>query len=86
MDGVNPDQIVDVTVDPFYTFSTPVTSFSITGIDPEVDGGDPNAFPTFLQFDTTGTFTMTPIPEPSSWLLAALAGLGLLGVRRSRQA
>ena len=86
MDGVNPDQIVDVTVDPFYTFPTPVTSFSITGIDPEVDGGDPNAFPTFLQFDTTGTFTMAPIPEPSSWLLAALAGLGLLGVRRSRQA
>ena len=67
-------------------FPSPVDFFRITGIDPKVDGGDPLAFPTFLQFDQSiVSFTMTPIPEPSSIALAARALLGLLAHGRRRR-
>ncbi|MGK7955144.1 MAG: PEP-CTERM sorting domain-containing protein [Crocosphaera sp.] len=63
-----------------YTFDPGVTSFSITGIDPLVDGQDPLAFPIQLSFNTnTATFTQIPIeastsvPEPST-----IIGLGIL--------
>lgn len=61
-----------------HTFATPVDRFAITGIEPAVDGGDPLAFPTFLEFDqSTVTFKMTPIPEPTT---LALVWCGLLVV------
>ena len=69
-----------------YTFATPVDLFTVTGINPLVDGDDPLAFPTFLAFDQlTVSFTQTPvsIPEPSTLLLVSLAGV-LLGTSRRR--
>ncbi len=64
-------------------FGAGVSSFRITGIDPTVDGGDPMAFPIQLEFDTpSASFTMVPIPESSSALLAAASGVMLLGLRR----
>jgi hypothetical protein len=68
----------------FYSFPSPVTSFSILEIDPPVDGDDPLAFPVFLQFDASRvSFTITPIPEPNALLLI---GLGLLVVGRRNRA
>ena len=62
-----------------YVFPSPVDFFTITGIDPFVDGGDPLAFPTYLALDqTTASFTMTPIPEPSSFALGAFGLIGLV--------
>ena len=69
-----------------YTFATPVDLFTVTGINPLVDGGDPLAFPTFLAFDQlTVSFTQTPvaIPEPASLLFLGLGGVTLArGCRR----
>ncbi|MAE62115.1 MAG: hypothetical protein CMJ49_12250, partial [Planctomycetaceae bacterium] len=70
-------------------FASPVNAFTITGISPLVDGGDPLAFPTFLDFDqSTADFTMTPlaavIPVPLT-LPAGLMLLGSLGMRRGRR-
>jgi len=46
----------------FVEFATPVDTFTITGIDPRVDGADQAAFPTFLIFDQAlVSFIMTPI-------------------------
>lgn len=65
-----------------YIFPAPVESFIISGIDPAVDGGDPLAFPTFLQFDSfSNTFTQTPIPEPAGAALALLGAI-VAGMRR----
>lgn len=81
-DGINLP--VAVAAGASHSFPTAVDKFTVTGIDPTVDGEDPLAFPTFLAFDqTTVSFTMTPIPEPSSILLAA--GLAaLVACRRNR--
>jgi hypothetical protein len=66
-------------------FGAGVSSFRITGIDPGVDAGDPMAFPIQLGFNTpTAAFTMVPIPEASSALLAAFSSTLLL--RRKRRA
>ena len=55
-------------------FVSPVDFFTVSGISPLVDGGNPTAFPTFLAFDRpTASFTMTPIPEPASLLLLLMA-------------
>jgi len=70
-----------------HQFPTPVNQFTVTGIDPAVDGEDPSAFPTYLEFSQpSANFTMTPIPEPSTFLLAAAGLLGLVfyGRRRGR--
>jgi hypothetical protein len=81
-DGVNGSAVV--AAGGFYAFATPVESFTVAGIDPAVDGGDPLAFPTFLQFDqSTVSFTMTPIPEPAALSLLLLGGIALLR-RRAR--
>lgn len=67
-------------------FGAGVSSFRITGIDPGVDGGDPMAFPIQLGFNTpTAAFTMVPIPETSSALLATFSSTMLL-LRRRRAA
>jgi MYXO-CTERM domain-containing protein len=84
-DGINPDVIV--AAGEYHTFDTPVTSFTVTGIDPTVDGEDPQAFPTFLMFDNEQvSFSMTPlsdaIPEPAG--LAVLV-LGVLALGRRRR-
>lgn len=70
----------------FYTFPAPVTEFTITGIDPTVDGGDPLAFPLYLTFDEfMNTFTQTPtaIPEPATVVLLTWF-LGVVGASRTR--
>ncbi len=48
---------------------------------------DPQGFPTYLKFDQqTASFTMTPVPEPSTIALFAVGAIGLLvpASRRSR--
>lgn len=76
-----------------------VTQFTISGIDPAVDGTDPTSFPIDLSLSTLGeSFTMqaitssvTSVPEPST-LALTLTGLGMGGAfaryqrRRSRAA
>jgi hypothetical protein len=58
----------------------PQSSFTIGGIILPVDGTNPLAFPTFLLFDgLQNSFTMTPLPEPSSILLAVAGMFGLVG-------
>ncbi len=54
-------------------FASPVDFFTVSGIAPLLDGADPEAFPTYLEFDRpTASFTMTPVPEPNTVLLAAM--------------
>lgn len=61
-----------------------VLSFRISDIDPTVDLEDPTAFPVKLGFSTLyASFSMTPIPEPSSFLLAATCVLFLPVVART---
>jgi hypothetical protein len=68
--------------------------FSLTGISPLVDAGDPTAFPTFLDWAGTATsLTMTaiaaapPVPEPAAMFLLALgAGAAARRYRRGRAA
>lgn len=64
-----------------------VSSFSITGINPLVDGSDPAAFPLQLTFNTpTASFTMLPLdataaatPEPTSMATLLVMGLVMAG-------
>ncbi len=70
-----------------YTFPTATTQFTVGGIDPLVDGGDPTAFPAFISFDQSlVSFTQTPVPEPTSLVLSLLGAVGLAaGYRRRRR-
>ena len=68
-----------------------VSSFTITGIDPLVDGSDPTAFPLQLDFNTpTASFEMRALastPEPSTFLgLSTIALAGGTLLRRKRKA
>jgi len=79
-DGINPDVVI--AAGDFHTFDTPVSEFSITGIDTDVRGVT-GAFPTFLILDQdTASFSIAAIPEPGSAI--ALLGLGALTLRRRR--
>jgi uncharacterized membrane protein len=54
-----------------------VNSFEIRGINPLVDGENPNAFPIQLEFTTsTASFSMQAqaIPEPSTWFAICCGG------------
>jgi len=81
---------VRVAAGDFHVFSSPVSQFTITGIDPAVDGQDPLAFPTFLAFDSfSNDFTMTPlasgtfiVPEPASWTLLLMLLSVILRLKR----
>ena len=65
-----------------HNFSSPVGEFTVRGINPLVDGGDPLAFPTFLTFDQqTVSFTMTAIPEPTAFVLALVTSLVIAAAR-----
>jgi hypothetical protein len=68
--------IITVVAGTPHVFPVPVPKFTVTGINPLVDGGDPLAFPTFLAFDQqTVSFTQRPIPEPATLVLIALAAV-----------
>jgi hypothetical protein len=61
-----------------------VDHFTISGINPLADAGDPSAFPLQLGFNTaTASFNMTAVPEPSLALSCA-AALLLLATRPSK--
>ena len=83
LDPVNGPAVVAEGVE--HVFTVPVNSFGIRDISPAVDGEDPLAFPTFLEFDQMAVrFTMTPIPEPATQVLLAIGAMAL-GCRRLRQ-
>ena len=77
-----------------YKFASPVSEFSVVGIDPAPDYSDPSAFPLWINFDQgRGAFTMkqfepfpvgptSGVPEPSAMLLSAAGLLGLAMVRK----
>ncbi|MCX6594230.1 MAG: PEP-CTERM sorting domain-containing protein [Acidobacteria bacterium] len=79
-----------------YTFSSPVSEFSIVGINPAPDYSDPSAFPLWIEFDQpTGVFSMAQfdplpppptgaVPEPSALWLSAGGLFALLTVARRR--
>jgi hypothetical protein len=81
-----PGQIVDFTG----SQGGGVRSFTLSGISPFADAGDPTAFPLRLELNTpTADFTMAPlssaVPEPCSiaaWM--GLAGIGIAGCIRYR--
>ena len=59
-DAVNGSVVVNAGA--FYTFPSPVTTFTVSGINPTVNGDDQLAFPTYLKFDQgIVSFTMTPV-------------------------
>jgi hypothetical protein len=85
--------VTDVDEGELHTFSGGVPSFKILGINPPVDATDAEAFPVFLQFTSpnlvndipTASFTMVPIPEPSTLAMLAIAvGGAIIRGRRRR--
>jgi hypothetical protein len=68
-----------------HTFSSGVSGFQITGINPLVDGNQPDAFPVFLTFNTpTASFDMQAlnVPEPAALGLVFVGALVCAGRRR----
>ncbi len=69
-------------------FPAGTMEFLVWDIDPTIDGSDPVAFPTLLSFSTTDggsvSFTMPPIPEPSTLALIGLGMVALVGYRRRK--
>ncbi|MBY0401698.1 hypothetical protein K2X89_15505, partial [Myxococcota bacterium] len=60
----------------------------VTGISPEVDSEDPQAFPIRLAFDSAqGDFDMFPltVPEPGLALMLGCGVIGLSGMGRLRK-
>jgi hypothetical protein len=79
-DGVNGRVVVPAGA--FYSFATPVSKFTITGISPLVDGSITDSFPAFVDFNQpSANITMVPInvpdwqggnvADPTNWDLAA---------------
>lgn len=65
-----------------------VSDFAVTGISPEVDSEDPQAFPIQLAFDSAqGDFDMFPltVPEPRLGLMLGCGVIGLAGTRFVRE-
>ena len=62
-------------------------AFKLIGLNPDVDGANPNAFPLYMEFDTpTASFDMNAIavPEPSTFVLAIMGMVGICVWRRRR--
>ena len=66
----------------------PLSAFRIDGINPQVDTANVNAFPLQVFFSTaTGSFTqtaLTGVPEPGTWSLTLLSGMGFACMRIRR--
>lgn len=69
-----------------------VSAFTVSGINPLVEEGDPNAFPIQLAFNTaTASFSMRPLLDTSSEkvptpaLLPGLIGLGATALRKRKR-
>lgn len=66
-------------------------AFRIWGLNPELDAGDPNAFPLQIFFsDSTGSFSQVAldageVPEPGTLLSCAMGIAAIAGYRRRRQ-
>ena len=73
-----------LTANSSYTFAGGgVASFSLVGIDPAVDPANGDAFPLYLEFNTSlASFNMEAIPEPATLSLLALGGMTLTRRRR----
>jgi hypothetical protein len=71
-----------------HTFTSGVSSFTITGIDPLVDETSSTAFPVYIEFNNSiANFSMTPltVPEPGSLVLTAFMLLLLSQRGRKRE-